>query len=44
MVQEGDGCAWGLMNWPAGKIVLSVVPPFTLRALGLGSGALLLSA
>jgi len=32
---------WGL-NWPAVKIVLGVVPPFTLRLLGLGSGALLL--
>ena len=33
--------AWGL-NWPAVKIALSVVPPFSLRGLGLGSGALLL--
>ncbi len=32
---------WGL-NWPAVKIVLSVVPPFTLRLMGLGSGAVLL--
>ena len=34
--------AWGL-NWPAVKIVLSAVPPFSLRGLGLGSGALLLA-
>ncbi len=33
--------AWGL-NWPAVKIMLSVVPPFSLRGLGLGGGALLL--
>ena len=33
--------AWGL-NWPAVKIALSVFPPFTLRMVGLGSGALLL--
>lgn len=32
---------WGL-NWPAVKTVLSVVPPFTLRLMGLGSGAVLL--
>ncbi|MCY1201366.1 putative cystine transporter YijE [Achromobacter veterisilvae] len=32
---------WGL-NWPAVKIILAIVPPFTLRVLGLGSGALLL--
>ena len=32
---------WGL-NWPAVKISLSLLPPFTLRLLGLGSGALLL--
>jgi drug/metabolite transporter (DMT)-like permease len=35
--------AWGL-NWPAVKIMLSVLPPFTARALGLGLGALLLVA
>jgi drug/metabolite transporter (DMT)-like permease len=35
--------AWGL-NWPAIKILLATVPPFTLRALGLGGGALLLLA
>ena len=33
--------AWGL-NWPAVKISLSALAPFTLRAVGLGSGALLL--
>jgi len=33
--------AWGL-NWPAVKIMLSALPPFTLRAVGLGGGALLL--
>ena len=32
---------WGL-NWPAVKIILSICPPFTLRLLGLGSGAVLL--
>ncbi|MGY6269672.1 DMT family transporter [Achromobacter denitrificans] len=32
---------WGL-NWPAVKIILGIVPPFTLRVLGLGCGALLL--
>jgi drug/metabolite transporter (DMT)-like permease len=35
--------AWGL-NWPAVKIMLSVLPPFSARALGLGLGALLLLA
>jgi drug/metabolite transporter (DMT)-like permease len=35
--------AWGL-NWPAVKIALTALPPFTLRALGLGSGVLLLLA
>lgn len=35
--------AWGL-NWPAVKIALAEIPPFTLRGLGLGSGALLLLA
>jgi drug/metabolite transporter (DMT)-like permease len=34
--------AWGL-NWPAVKIMLSVIPPFALRGLGLGGGALLLA-
>lgn len=32
---------WGL-NWPAVKIILSIFPPFTLRVIGLGSGAVLL--
>ena len=32
---------WGL-NWPAVKVALGALPPFTLRAVGLGSGALLL--
>lgn len=35
--------AWGL-NWPAVKIALSEWPPFTLRAAGLASAALLLLA
>ena len=34
---------WGL-NWPAVKIVLGEVAPWTLRALGMGAGALLLFA
>jgi len=34
---------WGL-NWPIIKIVLSVVPPFTLRWVGLGAGGVLLLA
>ncbi len=34
--------AWGL-NWPAVKILLSVLPPFTLRWLGMGLAALLLT-
>lgn len=33
--------AWGL-NWPAVKIMLSALPPFSARGLGLGLGALLL--
>ena len=33
--------AWGL-NWPSVKIALSAFPPFTLRVIGLGTGALLL--
>lgn len=32
---------WGL-NWPAVKLALGALPPFSLRAIGLGSGALLL--
>lgn len=35
--------AWGL-NWPAVKLVLSGLPPFTLRWVGLGGGAVLLLA
>jgi len=35
--------SWGL-NWPAVRIMLGVLPPFTLRLLGLGLGALLLFA
>jgi drug/metabolite transporter (DMT)-like permease len=34
--------AWGL-NWPAVKIMLAVIPPFALRGLGLGGGALVLA-
>lgn len=34
---------WGL-NWPAIKIVLAQMPPFALRAVGLGGAALLLLA
>lgn len=33
---------WGF-NWPAVKIGLSEVPPFALRAFGLGAGAVLLA-
>lgn len=35
--------AWGL-NWPAVKLMLSVTPPFTLRAAGLLGAGLLLGA
>lgn len=35
--------AWGL-NWPAVKIMLSVLPPFAARGLGLGAGVMLLFA
>jgi drug/metabolite transporter (DMT)-like permease len=34
---------WGL-NWPAVKIGLSEVPPFALRTVGMGAGALILIA
>jgi len=34
--------AWGL-NWPAVKTMLTVIPPFSARALGLGLGVLLLA-
>jgi drug/metabolite transporter (DMT)-like permease len=37
----GLAFAWGL-NWPAIKIVLGELPPFALRALGLGAAAVLL--
>ena len=35
--------AWGL-NWPAVKTMLTVLPPFALRLMGLGLGAVLLLA
>lgn len=35
--------AWGL-NWPAVKIMLTALPPFTMRWVGLGSAAVLLFA
>ena len=34
--------AWGL-NWPAVKTMLTLIPPFSARALGLGLGVLLLA-
>ena len=34
--------AWGL-NWPAVKTMLTVIPPFSARALGLGLGVVLLA-
>lgn len=34
---------WGL-NWPAVKILLTAISPWTLRATGLGCGAMLLAA
>ena len=34
---------WGL-NWPAVKIMLTAIPPWTLRAAGLSAGAVLLIA
>lgn len=34
--------AWGL-NWPAVKILLATLPPFTMRVIGLGGAALLLA-
>lgn len=37
----GLAFCWGL-NWPAIKIVLSQIPPFALRAVGLGGAAMLL--
>ena len=35
--------AWGL-NWPAVKIMLTALPPFTMRWIGLGGAAMLLFA
>ncbi len=35
--------AWGL-NWPAVKTMLTIIPPFAARALGLGLGVVLLVA
>ena len=35
--------AWGL-NWPAVKIMLTTLPPYLLRGVGLGGGAVLLLA
>jgi drug/metabolite transporter (DMT)-like permease len=37
----GLALCWGL-NWPAIKIVLAQMPPFALRAVGLGTAAVLL--
>lgn len=37
----GIGIFWGF-NWPAVKIALGELPPFTLRSMGLSSGGLLL--
>ncbi len=37
------GVFWGL-NWPAVKFILGEVPPWSLRAVGLSSGAVLLAA
>jgi len=37
------GVFWGL-NWPAVKFILGEVPPWSLRAVGLSSGAVLLTA
>jgi len=36
------GVFWGL-NWPAVKIILSEIPPWTLRAVGMSLGAVLLT-
>jgi drug/metabolite transporter (DMT)-like permease len=36
------GLFWGL-NWPAVKFILGEVPPWTLRAIGMSSGAVLLA-
>lgn len=37
------GIFWGL-NWPTVKVLLTVFPPFTLRAIGLGLGTIGLAA
>lgn len=37
------GIFWGL-NWPTVKVLLTVFPPFTLRAIGLGLGTVGLAA
>jgi drug/metabolite transporter (DMT)-like permease len=37
------GMAWGF-NWVAARIILQVLPPWTMRALGIGLGALTLFA
>ncbi len=37
------GLFWGL-NWPAVKFILGDLPPWTLRAIGLGCGTLILAA
>ena len=39
----GIGVLWGL-NWPAVRLCLDALPPWTMRALGLGGGALALFA
>jgi drug/metabolite transporter (DMT)-like permease len=36
------GLFWGL-NWPAVKILIGEIPPFTLRAIGFAAGAVVLS-
>ena len=37
------GVAWGF-NWVAARIILTALPPWTMRALGIGLGALTLFA
>ena len=37
------GLAWGL-NWVAARVILTALPPWTMRALGIGLGALTLFA
>ncbi len=36
------GILWGL-NWPAVKVILGEMPPWTMRAIGLGTGTMLLA-